>query len=427
MRIETVGKRQYAFGLAWSEGSRKPGKVAFDTQRASLAAAKRAHYYYCILQSGGHFGLGGVVLQTRAKGKLYSYAGTLARTQQDGLYVAALDANTLWFCVIQNGMVVPETDVVDSRPAVLARIAEYRSLLNLDAESIHASEDVVLPGGSQPFDADAAALVTGPLALRLQSSPMALVAPAIVVVALVLAVIVGLKFYKIHEAEVQHQIVTEQQRQTAITNYKNSVHAALSGFPASAGWAAGAVAASFARFPAFMDGWYLSEVRCVPSGCDGTYKPLTPDGPRLVSPFRDRFGSAHVSISPRGDELKIHFAITTAMVAVTEGLLHQPPMSGMSLLDWTGLVPVYVGSARGVPHVTAVNLAATGGGSQVGYPPLMTETVGLQGVAPIAVALPQVLAWSAKGAFKATVVQFTPGFGTSGASKWSITVERIHG
>ncbi len=426
MRVERIGKQQYAFGMTWSDsGAARPKSREAKAQHVALDPAGSARYYYCVIAANGRYSLGGGTVAGKLSGAVYSYAATLAAGRVDGIYVAPVDDGKLWFCVVRGGIVTPETDVIEDTEKVLASIDGYRALLNFDAKSTFAAEGVAIRGGAEPFDPVAAvAHIKRPVALRLLGSKVSL-APFAVAAAVVIAGVIGYKMYQAHKAKAEHLIVTAQQRQQAIQAYQTSARAALSTYPQNPTWPVAAWRELTDPMPVFLAGWQMKSTDCTLAGCDATYAHAG-SGADAVAPFTNLFGKQAVMVDSNGDALKVRLTFPgNHPVDVNDALLHNPPPGGMPILDWIGLTPVHLPGLHGRPTVLATNLAA-GGGSQVGYPTFMVDTVTAKGNTSIDTVIDSAIQWGADGSFRVTKFEFTPGVGTSDAPSWTITLARIH-
>lgn len=428
MHVEWFGKRQYAFGLTWAESARRPGKAEIRDQRSRLNPAGRERFYSCVSHAHGHYTLGCGVSDATVRGAVYSYAATLAAMQPDGLYVAALDDEHLWFAVISGGRVAPETDVIDTSEHVLTRIEGYRSLLNLDPSSIFAEEGIYIEGGSESFDPQGAvAGAKKPVAVHAASGRVDLL-PWAFAAGAVIAVIVGIKLYSAHKAAQSQQQLSAKQRQQIIQSYRVAVQGALSAYPQDPDWILRDWEKVRDALPPYFMGWTLNDIDCTPSGCDAQYRRDGNLTAYAVTPFTGRFGVGAVAIDPQGHAIKVHLPLQNTMVVVDDGLLRNPPHANQSLLDWLGLSPAHVAGLSEQPTSAVVNLAATNNGLQVGYPAFMTETVGFNGHSPVVVALPSIIAWAAHTGFHVTAIDFKAPYGSTGTTDaWAITLMRFHG
>lgn len=428
MHVESIAKRTYAFGLTWTESTQRAGKADIRNQRSRLDPSGRERFYTCVIHSQGHFALGCGIAESSVKGTVYSYAATLAAHHADGLYVARVDEEHLWFAVIADGIVTPETDVIDTTEKVLERVEDYRTLLYLDPQNIHATEGIYIAGGSQLFDPiEAVAAVRKPVAMTATSGRMSL-GPWVYAAAAVAVVIVGLALWHAHEAAKSKQQLSADQRKQMIQTYHLAVQAALSAYPREAGWVLHDWTKVTDTLPPFYAGWTLSDINCTPTGCDGTYKRQSNLSAYAVTPFTDRFGVGPVSIDPQAHSIKVHVSLQNATLIVDDTLLHSPPPVGQQLLDWLGLTPNHVSGLSEQPTTLVVNLATASGGSQVGYPAFLTETVGFNGNTPMVVALPSIVAWGKHAGFHVTAIDFTTPYSGSGATAtWAITLLRFHG
>lgn len=425
MRVEPIGKRQYAFGLTWSESrTRKPNRQAVAQHRRVLDATVTQPYYYCVARAKGRYALGGGIVPKAVKGKVYSYAATLAGLHTDGVYVAEVDEGQLWFCVVQGGLVAPGTDVIEKTDVVLDAIAQYRSLLGLGAENTFAAEGIAIPGGAEPFDPVATlAKVKRPVLLT-SSADKSHMLVAVEVVVVAIAATVGFHVYHAHKVAEQHKVLTAQQRQQAIQAYESGARSALASYPADPGWALDALAKVRSTLPLDYSGWALQQVQCQPSACTGTYV-REREAPMAVSPFENRFGASAVQIDTEGKAIQVQVPLGYAGEQITDAFLHNPPPAGMAPADWVGLASIHVYGMTGDPKEKASNLAQTKGGKQVGFPDLMQVDVDMTGNTPVGTVLPAIVQWAAAGGFRVTQWTSRVSSGTSTAFSWTATVSRV--
>ncbi|MGH8156531.1 MAG: type 4b pilus protein PilO2 [Rhodanobacter sp.] len=359
-----------------------------------------------------------------------SYAATLASLHPDGLYVAKVDADQLWFCVVSGGLVTPETDVIGPNDEVLSRIESLRTLLSLEPSSIYAGEDITIEGGSQFFDpASAVQGARKPVVMRAASAGISLM-PFVVLGVVMLVVVGGVLVWKKHQASQAQKEMSAEQRQQLIQQYHVAVQGALANYPTDPAWVQPAWQAVMNQLPPFLAGYRLDTVLCVPSGCDGTYVRSQDLIAYAVSPFTDRFGVGAVTMDAQGNELKVHLVLNNATITVDETLLHSPPAKNdVQLLDWLGRTPLHVVGIKDRPTMLVADLAAANGGNQVGYPPFVTESVDIKGQSPMVTALPALADWAAHASFRITQLQFkTPyGGGLDAIGTWDIAVLRFHG
>lgn len=430
MYVEWIGKRQYAFGLTWVESTRRPGKAEIKAQRLALDPLGRARCHICICSAAGRFTLGAGISDKPLRGTVYSYAATLASTHPDGLYVAKVDDDHLWYCVISGGLVTPETDVIGGNQDILSRIESLRTLLHLEPSAIFASEDIDIEGGSQPFDpASAVQAVRKPVALRVSTTGLSLM-PFLVVGAVLLVGTAGDIVWKKYEASKAQQSMSAAQRQQLIQSYHNAVQGALVNYPSNPSWAQAAWQTANVELPPYMAGFHLDTIQCIPSGCDGSYVRSQQVIAFAISPFTDRFGVSAVSIDPQGNAIKVHLALKNPPFVVDDALLHRPPAKNpVALLDWLGRTPLHVVGISERPTMLVSDLASANGGTQVGYPAFVSESVELKGNSPMASALPALQEWASSAGFRITRMESkTPyGGGSEATGNWDIAVQRIHG
>lgn len=425
MRIETVGKKHYAFGLTWVGVARKPTKAVVATQRRAHKASNASTFYTCVCKKNGTFVLGTGVTATRVRGKVYSYAASLAKRQPDGLYVVRVDDTNLWFVLIRDGLVIPETDVIGPAEKVLESVHFYRQTLDLDADTIFAGEDVRLDD-AQSFDA--AAAVQGmrdpvPLSAVTGRGPVMLLAG---VATFAILGVGGYKLYKKHQAAQAEQALTAQQRAQVIAAYHGAAQAALAGYAQDPRWVAQAWQMASLRLTPFLAGWTLQKVDCTPAGCDGHYVHGSSLAAYAIAPFQARF--AHVSIHPDVNSLQVHLPLTTPLRVVDDALLHAPsPARAPAMVDWIGLASLHITGLRDRPAGVARNIAAAAGATAVGYPAFMVESITLKGRAPAVVSLPSLLRWATPAGFRVTHFTVMTGLDNDSTASWDATILRYHG
>lgn len=418
MRVEDLGKHAFAFGLTWVDQIRKPARSEIQARRREADPSGRAPFYSVSIEHTGQYVLGFGMPAIPPRGQVYSYAATLAAAGRDGIFVAPTDDNALWFCVIRGGLVVPETDRIDSADSVRSLVERFKEALGFDAGSVFAADGTEVRG-AQPFDPMSA--IAGIKPVRMQR--LAKGAPVGLILAIAGAAIVGFAFWHfvLHPAP---KVSPEQQRAQMRAAYLTGLHSKLADYPVDPGWALRAYR-SARVFPAFEAGWTLHDVTCKPSSCDAVYD-APQDAAHAVTPFEDRFGEHAVSVDREGRKLQITVALHNEPFPVNDQSVSGFKPATVSLLDWLGMLPAHIPDAKLAGQVKALNLAQTGGGTAAGFPPLYREDVTLQGrdyLGPSA--LNQAVRWGDYGRFRVTLLQWNPGIGTQSA--WMIQFSRLHG
>lgn len=289
MRVVQLGKRHYAFELAWTPlEARKPSEAA----RADIPVEDE-------LESGNqpvwtavaHGSAGGVLgwgsIEPGMPSRVWSYAEALARNAKPGIYVAPVDEEQLWYVVIADGMPVPGTDV--ARPNDLARrligtMAEQYGLRVLAA----AGSEIYLPGAGE-FDAEriVAKVKMGPMR-RASGRGKGLAAAAILgSTAVGFGLAVKMLLFPGHEGP-SPATIAAQERGAYIAAARSALGAHP--LPADAGWVVTAFERSRAAFPSGVGGMRLEAVVCESAVCTATYRSQVGDAPPVMEALRERAG-----------------------------------------------------------------------------------------------------------------------------------------
>lgn len=426
MRIETIHGRKVAFGLQWVDGSQgRDGAIAsvygFDGERPSRVYVTRE------ARDGRNENIGVGAIADRVSGKLYSAAAAIASIDRDGFYVLPIAGGAaLWFCGIQNGLVVPRTDVAldaDSRIADLVkRAAAARLPVVLD--------DTLLGTPTAAAFADATTMDVAGIIGRAKIESMTSVGrnplKVVLVVGTVAVVAMGLSIaYFSHpnrasRAGADAQALRQQQEQTYLSNVKQEIGA----YPNSSRWAVTALRDAYRVFPPYTAGWELTKIDCQPASCVAEYRHQGNDGYAL-SPLVSAFGEGNVSTVQLGQSVLVTLPLTTPVAAVDEGWLRSLKPAYMAYADWLGSIPETMAGGIAQNPVPAVDLGQKYQAAAAGMPPLFAETTQVVDASFLDASLLGALAARGSvGGFRITHVVWSPSPDTPG---WQITWSRVHG
>lgn len=258
-RIEKLGKHTYALGLEWiavSEGI-KEGLAYLDDQGQSI-------YYIALTPKGGAPTLGYV--RGTIKGRVASFAATLATVAGDGIYAAELEGGRWWYCVLSSGQVVASTDREMSEAEARETIETMRATFGLE---VYASGAIV--HDARPFDPVASVAKAKPQWLRRRgTSPQELVLAAVIVAVAVPGF--WWAWRTVMPKEATYSGPTPEEIRAA---YIDTVRSSLPTIPENPTWVVDAFGAGRYRFPPFRAGWSLDRMSCDPAGgCVGAYVPM---------------------------------------------------------------------------------------------------------------------------------------------------------
>jgi len=400
-----VGKQRYAFGLQWEELDlgRTPA-LAFRER-----AGKDAKGLHTVLtHQDGRKVMGAAV--SPPKGTWYSAAQALAALGQDGIYVMPLNdrgERALWYVMIQDGLVVPSTDVVDAPDAVVAAVDELRHLANCPlycAEMGSAWDDAL------PFDLEP--LLTG---LKLKPlSPIGNTGQGRTWMVLLLALAAGgAVWYTTQPPKVDDAKMRAEQAWQARTAYLTSLRGAVQ-TPADAGWIVDAWTQARSVFPPVVSGWYLHTIHCTTAQCLATYR--APEGDvRATVPVRARFASRDdISVQTLPNDqntLTVRLPVAVSMQQWSDDQLLAPSAWPRPALDVSGRMGLYFASLKQDGPVSTVTV---GSGRPMDAHPLNEEKIVLQQAMTLDIErLRSLVAWFGQEGFVIHQLLVTQGEGNS--------------
>lgn len=258
-RIATLGRYSYALGLEWvavSEGI-KEGLAYLDDQGQSI-------YYIALTPKGGTPTLGYV--RGVLKGRVASFAATLATVAGDGIYASELDGGRWWYCVLSSGQVVASTDREMSEAEARETIETMRATFGLD---VYASGAIV--SDVKPFDPVASVAKAKPQWLRRRGTST----QELILAAVIVAVAVPGFWYAwrtLMPKEATYSGPTPEEIRLA---YIDTVRSSLPTVPENVTWVVDAFGAGRRTFAPYRAGWALDRITCDPAGgCSGAYTPM---------------------------------------------------------------------------------------------------------------------------------------------------------
>jgi len=339
MRIAKIGKRQYAFGLDWSDS------VGDDPKEAvRLAIGEDESALYCVSKRKDSEPVVGYQKLTEpVKGRVYSYAQAIASKGVDGIYVGPTGENEAWYVVINNGQVVPSTDRLMEPRDILDAIDVLRDTFQVPlflATGIDGSRF----GEHETFDSEE-------IVKKVRVRPMQVIGSGsqLAGVLVLATVVVGISaagwylFIRDPGPEVDPVVQAQMLKQT----YLDSVRAQVASIPASNSWLISAYRAATDSFPGRVSGWELEGVRCTPAACTATYA-LDADALGFgITPVFERFDGASVQILPDNKSFTTSVQLdSTEQATWSDEEILAPRQTGVRLLDVVGLYGMTFGESR---------------------------------------------------------------------------------
>jgi hypothetical protein len=433
MQLHAYNKRSFAFGLTWIE-ARDSAQDDIEASVGPTVDLSESNVYSIEVSrpkskvpkgvqetEGADVGTmsvrGYVVSDTRLP-KTFSAAAALAKQGRDGLFVVDLTDDEVWYCGIRDGVVVPSTDVIDTRDAALATVSALASGLDL---TVFASETLSLLG-SETFVIGAALRSSSSPALRPLSGRTSPVVPI-----LIIAVVAGLGFFGYRMIFPPKPKLTPEQQQAMLrAAYVTNVSSAVKVLPASSEWVNDAFLMARKRLPPFITGWVLEGVSCTPTDCNAMYS-VGKDSAFALSPMKARFGSA-LKVMPDGHSVSVAMHLSTEVISMTEPYLRSIQPAKMPLLDWVGGIPIRMVNTRIDGQLLDNNLGQQLGAAAAGMPPnLELEQASIKSEAYLDAAALRGVVWAgAVDGFVPVQIAWTPGNGQIPAV-WRMTWERLHG
>ena len=460
MKVETIGKRQFVFGMQWvplrdgasediqhalggavdvgesliyqtvlkpapaskkklRRASRKatgPAKrkgAAIDEDPSHVSDKGAPETAVVDEQDSGVVGF--FVAESKFKA-IYSAAASVAALKKDGLYVVALDEDMAWYCGISGGVIVPATDVVGPSETIVETVKAMSHGLGLQVWA----DPVLEVAESTDFALDSALSATKPTPLKSLSGG---VSPVTIVLAI--GVVGGLAFFGYTALKPARPKLTPTQQQAQLrARYVSSVGRKLSTYPASSGWVMRAYMKSRRSLPSIVAGWALNGVSCTPASCQAHYAVIHGSA-FAISPLLARFGS-RVHMLRNGHSLNVSMPLHTPIQHVDEAFVRSVPHTRVPFMDWIGMVPVTIAGATIKGHVLTQNLGHIYNSSGAGMPALVLEQASIQGAGFIGPSdVLDAVAAGSRGGFRPIQFAWSPGVGAVPAS-WRMTWERVH-
>lgn len=417
MRIGSLGKKRYAFGLNWVEAQdAKPHELVRDALEGG------AGVYAVVTNSEKQSVVGYAPLVEAFKGRVISYAAALAALGQDGVYIAPVE-DEVWYVAISDGLVVPGTDQTLPAPEAMTAIGNMKALFGLPLIVV---DGVELPfAADRTFDAERAVANIKSGVLRRIGGGNANLGKVIFLVVAASALAFGGWYKFLRKADVMHDdgaAMAAQVKGAYLTEMRRHVQA----LPIDPSWASRAHALSMASFPSVIAGWRQEGVMCQPTQCVATYA-LMGTAPFAVSPLHDRFGADAVALLGDRRSLTVTMGLPpTEMAEWPDDVLLAPPGAAVPVLDAAGLVPLHFDGAIIDGAIATVNVSAS-----ITAPPgasvLYSDKLAVrQGAALDGVRLRLLSAYFANAGFAPTSIAFSGGVGATPAG-WRIELFRLHG
>lgn len=422
MRLGTIGKRQFAFGLQWTElHDRVPAELAREALGTEIKGV------YTTVKNKDDLTVVGYAETPEGgpstKGALYSYAAALTAIGKDGIYVAPVNVDRLWYVVIADGLVVPGTDQVLEVQSALTAVASMRSSFDLP---VYVADDAELAiADAQRFNTEQAIAKAKvkPLRRLAQSSQW-------LGIVLLILVLVGIGFgaWYLFSDTPQEVVGPSAQEQAAELRaaYLVSVRGAVSTHPATGAWVTSAYRTAVKRLPPVIAGWRLEGVTCTPNGCSGTYVAVIGQ-PRAIAPVIKRFGKSAVAMLSDNNSMTVK--ITTPPVKRTQWTDNQiltPLPWPRAASDVAGRLPLYFADIALDGRISVVNLN-TKFQAPLDANPLARETIAIKQASALEITqLNSVAAYFAQAGFVATALAASGGTGET-PSAWRLEFQRLGG
>lgn len=432
MRIGTLGKRRFAYGLTWTDVvDDKPIAVAREAaiaerDKTGEGGKKPPSIVYAVTVSDQGERTVGFQRLSEApqakKGKLYSYAAAVAATGNDGVYVAPIDDENVWYVAVSGGMVIASTDVERDRATGVSQVRNLAVAMDLPIYVAHGF-DLGIPD-ADTFDSEQ--IVEGvkirPLSRDGADSPVAVAVAALVFLGVVGA---GWHFTRPEVPMVfDNTAELEAQRKQ---NYLMAARSELGSAPGAGDWLIASHDSARQLFPSVIAGWTLNNVSCEPGRCSAQYEaggsPIA-----FLAVMHERFGPGAVGEpDPGGRTVVVTQALPTpAGVDYTDEQIMQPhvwpahPFDTLNLLGLRFPGVVVDGAYRDESM-----------GEQLGAPadaaPLHRVRVAVKQLgAPDSAVLKSVVSHFGSDGYTPLALQFSTGAGNAPAT-WRIEFSRVGG
>lgn len=259
MKIGKIDKRDYAFGLTWVDSSYS---IADAIESKSSG---QAWYVAFVDKAEGAYTVG--FTEEPIKGKLASYAATLAAVAEDGIYVAEVESGDYWYVNVHRRRVVAGTDVTVPASEIVDVVTALRD--SLGVQLFVSGEAVVDVPGSREWDPVRAVRAARPAWLKKHGGNSA---SQVVAALLILGLGLGGLYFAVEtlspEPVVQQGPTPEEIRAMYLANVRSS----LGQVPGQISWVSRAINVSRETFPPFKGGWALNKISCSAAGCSASYQ-----------------------------------------------------------------------------------------------------------------------------------------------------------
>lgn len=426
MHIQSIGRRQFAFGMTWTE---RKGVDLDEAAREALRLSDEAPLGRVRTTARSRRGknaagaAGFLQLDDGQRGAVFSAAEALASRFEDGLFVMSMaDGENLWFCGVRDHTVLVGYDSIAPAEDVVGKVLAMSSVLKLP---LYVEADLLthpaFVGGDRCTElaiADAIAKAKIKPLARMGVNPALLgVVGAVVAVGVAYVVFSG-------PSQDTQEVSPEEQRQQSISAYVEQAKTSIGAYAADSTWALEALRTMEREMPPALAGWHVATFACDPTQCLVEYA-RAGSGAYAVSPFTERFGVQSVALNQDGKSLVVSRPLSLPRVEVTEDWLRQLQPADVVLADWLGRIPLGMdgGSVSGVPVVNQLDQSL--GGSAIGMPKLVMEQVSVNGSSFLgARPLASIVEQGAAGGFRIARFTWSPNIESP---SWNITWSRVHG
>lgn len=420
-QVANIGKQKFAWGLSWASVDEKsPAKAA-----KKILDPAQAWLYTSVPSDDGRLAIGFTdKLDEIGRGKVYSYAAALAKIAEEGIYVAPIGDDHLWYVVIAHGSVVPETDAIEPADEALGKIMGLREAFGLPVRVAEGFAVSIPTDGEFDSQSVLAAHPIKPLTRMGGASKL----KTAVVLALLAGFVGGAGWWMLGpEDEPIFVDNSAQLEREARARYLSAIQGELHAIPRDAGWVSRAARLAQAGLPEVWGGWVLHEVACVPGGCSGSYRPNDDGGPFSLSVFESRFKDGQVVRGDVAGQVTVNVPLDVAMgLQWTDDMIEGGYAHGEHLTDVIGGLSMRMPGMELDGQVIQSDLKALHAGppaaanlSKEQFVVGARERVDPSRVNYTAAAL-------ARSGFAPVALNFNTGLGAA-APVWSITAVRITG
>lgn len=353
METLALGGRRYVLGLRWVDGD---PAIKAAAQVKEAANGGRVLFGTAEAEDGRH-AVGFIPVVGAPKGKLYSYAGALAKAGHSGVFAALLDSGKddprLWYTVVADGLVVPETDAVASLDAGLTAIEALREAFGLPL--FYTGREPLPLRDFTTFDPEGA--VEGAGRLKPLQAAGGTQIGGIVVLGLVLAGVGAGAWYMLREPPAPQGDDAAAIAWAERTAYLGGMHSVLDQLPADTGWVINAYAAARQVFVPALAGWRLEGFTCTPDACVATYT-AGEAGHALVELVK-HYGKARVGTMDDQRSATVNVPLTVTRMAWTDDQILAPlPTWRSYAADVAARVPLHFARLEVDGQIASTDLSA---------------------------------------------------------------------